>query len=47
MGALRREVGERAPLLGTLKARSYQYPKTGLETDFRPLSDCKDQTVVL
>jgi len=23
---------------------SYQYPETGLETDFGPLSDCEDQT---
>jgi hypothetical protein len=37
----------RAPLLGTLKARSYQYPETGSKTDFGPYSDCIDQTVVL
>ena len=34
-------------LLGTLKARSYQYPETGFKTNFGPYSDCQDQTVVL
>ena len=47
MGALRGELGGRAPLLGTLKARSYHCPETGSETYLDPLSDCKDQTVVL
>jgi hypothetical protein len=36
MGALWGELGGRAPLLGTLKARSCQYPETDSETDFRP-----------
>jgi len=35
-GALRGELGWRASLLGTLKARSYQYPETESETDFGP-----------
>ena len=34
VGALREELGGRAPLLGTLQARSYRYPETGSETDF-------------
>ena len=36
MGALLGELGGRAVLLGTLKARSCQYPQTGLKTDFGP-----------
>ena len=47
MGALWGELRGRAPLLGTLKARSHQYPETGLKTDFGPWSDCKGQTTVL
>ena len=36
MGALRGELGGRAPLLDTLKAKACQYPQTGSKTDFRP-----------
>ena len=35
MGAIG-ELGGRAPLLGTLKAKSHQYPETGLKTDCGP-----------
>jgi hypothetical protein len=35
MGAIG-ELGERAHLLGTLKAKSHQYPETGLKTDCGP-----------
>jgi hypothetical protein len=36
VGPLLGELAGRASLLGTLQARSYQYPETGSETDFRP-----------
>ena len=47
VGALWGELGGRAPLLGTLKARSYQYPETGSETDIGTSSNWKNQTAVL
>jgi len=41
MGALRGKLGWRAPLLGTLKASSYQYTETESETDFGPSPTAK------
>jgi len=47
VGALRGELRGTAPLLETMKARSYEYSETGSNTDFGPLSDCKYQNIVL